>query len=187
MSKISVLVGEVVNGEPTLFNRLNQEIKNEKFYYIEVQFLDAKIKVVFSEYIKQEKYYGKIAVTGYLASLLNEEGKPDFFFYANLIESVDLDTPITNEISFTYKVTKTSRFKANSRGVDILPLVVADYTAQKTTSVLYLCARGQVARRLKDKPHGYYITGNGYLKQYRNIYEVIVLDLPEDGISEVSK
>lgn len=182
MSEVSKLIGEVVNGEP----KFHHEHDGESFYTIDVQFLDARIDVMFSEYILQGQYSGKVQVTGYLASTVVKNEKPQFFFYANLIESVDIDTPLTNELNFTYKVTKVSDFKVNRHGVDILPLVASDYTALHTTSVLYLCVRGKGARRLKNKEKGYYISAKGYLKQYRDIYEVIILDLPEDAIQDAA-
>lgn len=180
MSKVSKLVGEVVNGEP----KFHHEHDEEEFYVITVQFLDAQIDVMFSEYLLQGQFSGKVEVTGYLASTVAKGSKPQFFFYANLIESVDIDTPITNELNFTYKVTKVGDFKVNQHGVDILPLVASDYTALHTTSVLYLCVRGKGARKLKNKDKGYYINGKGYLKQYRDIYEVIILEIKDEDIQE---
>lgn len=181
MSRISTLIGEVVEGEPIF----SHEYEDESFYKISVKFRDAVIDVVFSEYILQGKFTGKVQVVGYLASNVVKDGKPEFYIYANSIESVDLDTPITNEITFSYKVTRVGDFKVSTRGVDILPLVASDYTPFHTTSVLYLCVRDKGARKLKDKQKGYYISGTGYLKQCRDIYEVIILKLGDDAISDV--
>lgn len=172
MSVTSKLVGEVTNGTPRDYLILN----GEHFYAIEVQFLDAPIDVLVSEYVKQDVYSGKVEVTGYLASTPSKEGHPTFYFLANSIESVPEDTPITNKVGFKYKVTKVSKFKANSRGIDLLPLVVADYTPHQTTSVIYMCLRGALARKHKDRGANYYISGEGYLKKYRDIYEIIVMD-----------
>lgn len=176
MSKISTLIGEVLDGKP----KFDHEVNGEKFYTISVQFLDAVIDVMFSEYILEEQFTDKIQVTGYLASIPRKGENPRFFFYGNKIESVDIDTPITNELNFSYRVTKVGKFKQNQRCMDILPLVAADYTALRKTSVLYLCARGQVARKLKGKEKGYYLNGKGYLKQYRDIYEVLIVELDDD-------
>lgn len=173
MSKISKLIGEVVDGQPRDFVSIN----NEMFKAITVQFLDAQIDVVISEYVAVQQYSGKIEVTGYLASNVQKGTVPMFFVFANDIVSVPEDTPVTNKVQFKYKVTKVSKFKSNSRGVDLLPLVAADYTAHQTTSVIYLCVRGLNARKLKDKKPGYYLTGEGYLKQYRDIYEIITTDV----------
>ena len=172
MSVVSKLIGEVIDGTPRDYLILN----GEHFLAIEVMFLDAPIDVLVSEYVKQESYSGKVEVTGYLASTPSKEGHPTFYFMANSIENVPDDTPISNTVNFKYKVTKVSKFKANSRGIDLLPLVVADYTAHQTTSVIYMCLRGALARKHKDKPAGYYISGEGYLKHYRDIYEIIVMD-----------
>ncbi|MCM1215115.1 MAG: hypothetical protein NC548_11415 [Lachnospiraceae bacterium] len=180
MGKVSKLIGEVIAGEPVFWD----EIDEESYYKIRVRFLDAEIDVVFSEYILQGMFSGKVEVTGYLASRITKGEKPDFYFHANLIESVDLDTPISNKVTFAYKVTKVGKFKVSQRGVDLLPLVASDYTAQHSTSVLYLCVRGKGARKLKDKEKGYYISGEGFLKQYRDIYEIIILNLEDDGIQE---
>lgn len=181
MSKISKLIGEVVDGDPVFAF----EEDDEQFFKIRVKFLDAEIDVLFSEYIIQGSYSGKVEVTGYLASDFVKNNEINFYFYANSIEAVDLDTPVSNTVEFTYKVTKVGQLKANRRAVDILPLVVSDFTARKTTSVLYLCIRGKWARKLKDKDKGYYISGKGFLKQYRNVYEIIVMDLEPDCVSDM--
>lgn len=173
MSKVSKLIGEVVDGTPRDYARLSGEL----FKAITVQLLDARIDVVISEFVAEEQYSGKIEITGYLASNAQKGSSPIFFLFANEIQNVPDDTPITNKVQFRYKVTKVSKFKSNSRGVDLLPLVAADYTAHQTTSVIYLCIRGINARKLKDKKPGYHITGEGYLKQYRDIYEIITTDI----------
>ena len=178
MSKISTLIGEVTDGKP----KFHSEVDGEKFYTIEVQFLDAKINVMFSQYLLQDEFCDKVKVTGFLASTPRKGDNPDFYFYGNKIENVDIDTPITNELNFSYRITKVGEFKQNQRCTDILPLVASDYTALHTTSVLYLCARGKVARKLKGKEKGYYVNGRGYLKQYRDIYEVLIIELDEDSV-----
>lgn len=183
MSKISKLIGEVIEGKPKFDHATND---GEKFYTIRVQFLDAEIDVMFSEYLLEDKFSDKIEVTGYLASTPRKNASPRFYFYGNQIKSVDIDTPITNELNFSYRVTKAGEFKQNQRCTDILPLVASDYTALHTTSVLYLCARGKVARKLKGKEKGYYVNGRGYLKQYRDIYEVLIVELEDENTADES-
>lgn len=173
MKKVSVLIGEVVDGTPKDYFMVH----DETFKTIRVAFLDAEIDVVISEYVAAESYDGKVKVTGYLASHVTRGSKPVFYFFANSIEETDADVPVTNEVNFSYNVTKVNKSKVNGRGIDILPLVVADYTSLQTTSVLYLCIRGKDARRLQNKPKGYTIEGKGYLKQYRDIYEIITTDV----------
>lgn len=177
MRKVSVLIGEVIDGNPKEYFKVN----DETFKAIHVAFLDAKIDVVISEYVAEASYNGKVRVTGYLASYVEKGKKPVFYFYANTIEEAEADADITNEVNFFYTVTKVNPAKVNSRGVDILPLVVSDYTSLQTTSVLYVCIRGKDARRLKTRPKGYTIEGKGYLKQYRDIYEVITTSVVVDG------
>ena len=173
MSIVSKLVGEVIDVSPRDFAR----ISGETFKAITVQLLDAKIDVVISEFVAKESYEGKVEITGYLASKVQKGTVPLFFIFANEIVEVPEDTAITNKVQFRYKVTKVSKFKVNSRGVDLLPMVAADYTAHQTTSVIYLCVRGLNARKLKDKKPGYYVAGEGYLKQYRDIYEIITTEV----------
>lgn len=177
MSKLSTLIGEVIDGTP----KLHHTTDGENFYTISVRFLDATIDVLFSEFIKQDSYEDKISVTGYLASEPRRGAKPYFYFYGSKIESVAIDTPITNEIEFTCKVTKVGDFKVNKRAVEVLPLIASDYTTNHTTSVLYLCVRGRDARRLYNREKGYYLSGRGYLKQYRDVYEVRVVEIYEDN------
>ena len=182
MSKISKLIGTVVDGKP----KFDHEADGEKFYTISVQFRDALINVMFSEYLLESQFKDKVCVTGYLASIPSKGERPNFYYYGNKIESVDIDTPETNELNFTYRVTKVSEFKVNRRSVDILPLVASDYTPLHTTSVLYLCARGKVARKLKGRKAGYYISGTGYLKQFRDIYEIIFTELEDISDDDIT-
>lgn len=176
MSKVSTMCGEVLDGNYTF----HHEEKGEKFYTINVKFRDAIIDVMLSQYLLEDKpMSGKINVTGFLASIPKRKDKPYFYFYANLVERVDIDAPLTNDVNFNYKVTHSSDFKTNSRGHDLLPLVASDYNALHQTAVLYLCARDQHARVLKSRTKNYFITGSGYLKQYRNIYEILIKDIDE--------
>ena len=177
MGKISTLIGEVVDGVPKLHHT---DSDGEHYYTIKVQFLDATIDVLFSEFVKKDSFEDKISVTGYLASEPRRGDKPYFYFFGSKIESVDIDTPITNEINFTCKVTKVGDFKVNRFGVEVLPLIGSDYTVRHTTSVLYLCVRDKDARRLYNREKGYYLTGKGYLKQYRDIYEIRVNELVDE-------
>ena len=172
MGKVSELIGKVVDGQ----RQLNRTIADEKFYTILVDFRGTVIRVLFSEYVSTKDYENdsKIKVTGCLMSDIADHKIPVFYIYGNTIESVDIDTETTNEISFSCTVTKVKEFKSNGRCVDILPLVVADGSPLSTTSVLYLCARSKVARKLKDKEKGYTITGVGYLKTFRDIYEIYI-------------
>lgn len=176
MSIISTMYGEVLDGE----YKFHHEVGDEKFYTINVKFRDAIIDVMLSQYLREDlPLKGKVKVTGFLASIPARKDVPYFYFYANLIERVDVDTPITNDVKFNYKVTHTSKFKTNNRGVDMLPLVASDYNPLHQTSVLYLCARDVNARMLKDRPMNYFITGSGYLKQYRDIYEILIHTVEE--------
>lgn len=170
MSTVSKLVGNVIDGKP----KFNREVKGEKFYTIDVQFLEAKIKVLISEYLVKESYDGVIEVTGCIMSDFKKKELPQFYFYANSIQNVDLDTPLTNELNFAGEVTKVGDFTTNARCRDILPLVMSTSSPLETTSVLYLCTRDRTARMLKDKSSKYNVEGTGYLKQYRDVYEILV-------------
>lgn len=175
MGKVSELIGEVVDGKLTL----NRTIDGEDFYTISVSFRGTVIPVLFSQYVNDKVFEAgtKLKVVGCLMSDISEGKLPVFYFYANSFEVLDLDAETTNVINFSCVVTKVREFKTNSRCVDILPLVTSDGSPLNTTSVFYLCARGSVARKLKDKEKGYTVTGTGYIKSYRDVYEIYIMDL----------
>lgn len=175
MGRVSELIGEVVDG--TLVE--NRKIDGETFYTIQVSFRGTVIPVLFSSFINDTVYPvdTKLKISGCIMSDIKEDTLPVFYFYANSIEVVDIDEESTNIINFTCTVTKVREFKTNGRCIDILPLVGADGSPLNSTSVLYLCARAQVARKLKDKPKGYTLTGTGYLKAYKDIYEIYIVDV----------
>lgn len=172
MGKVSKLIGCIIDGKP----KLNRTVDNEDFYTIDVSFRDTVIPVLYSQYLTDTEEFEKdtkIEVTGCLMSDINE-GLPVFYVYANSIESADIDAETTNKVTFSCQVTKVKDFSADSRCVDILPLVTSDVSPLDTTSILYLCARGSLARKLKGKEKGYVIEGEGYLKAFRDIYEVYI-------------
>lgn len=170
----STLIGTVLEGVPVF----EKEIRGEKFYTILVQFFDAPMKVLMSEYVMTSKYEGTIAVTGCVTSTHKRKTLPKFYFYASTIEAVDIDTPLSNEISFDGKIVKIGEFKLNTRNHDILPLVLKSSSPfHKQDTILYLCTKNTDARLLKDKPPGYNVTGTGYLKAYKDIFEVLVTSI----------
>ena len=181
MSIVSTLIGEVVNGKPVW----NRNISGEDFCTIEVSFRDTVIPVLFSSlvYDKDWDTSSKVSVTGCLISDIRDGKLPVFYFLANSIKSVDMDLETTNEINFSCTVTKVRELKMDSRCTDILPLVASDWTPLDTTSILYLTVRAATARKLKDKKKGYKITGKGYLKEFRDIYEISVNTV--DNLDEI--
>lgn len=172
MSNVSTLIGNVLKGVP----ELNRTIDGEKFYTIVVEFKSVVIPVLISEYICADRVFeDKISVTGCLMSDVYKKGKlPQFYFYANSIEAADMDAEVNNLINFSVTVTKVREFKHNDQCKDILPLVGAAGSPLSTTSVLYLCTINALARKLKDVPKGYALKGTGYLKQFRDVYEIYV-------------
>lgn len=181
MGKVSELIGKVVDGRL----KPNREINGEKFYTIEMSFRGTVIPVLFSQYVNSEVFENdvKFKVTGCLMSDIAENKLPVFYFYANSFEPVEMDAETTNVINFSCTITKVRDFKTNGRCVDILPLVASDGSPLNTTSVFYLCARSGDARKLKDKEKGYTINGTGYLKAYRDVYEVYILNI--DNLDEI--
>ena len=182
MGKVSELIGVVVDGTPTP----NREIDGEKFNTIKVSFRDTVIPVLCSEHVNTTVFDKgtKVKVVGCLMSDIEDNQLPVFNFYANSIELTDMDAESTNLINFSCTVTKVREFKTNSRCVDILPLVASDGSPLHTTSVLYLCAHSSVARKLKDKKKGYTISGTGYLKAFRDIYEILIVNV--DNLDELT-
>jgi hypothetical protein len=172
MGKQSELIGEVIDGKL----KHNRTIGDEEFDTILVSFKGTQIPVLFSHFVNSTDFENgsKLKITGCLISDIAEGKLPVFYFYANSIELADLDAETTNEINFSCTVTKVREFQSNSRCIDILPLVAADGSPLNTTSVLYLCARMQAARKLRNKEKGYTIVGRGYLKQFRDIYEILI-------------
>lgn len=171
MSKTSTLIGSVMDGTPIL----DRNINGENFYKILVEFRNAKIPVLMSEYTKtQSVYSGKVKITGSLISDVVKGQLPVYYIYANEIEEADQDEDITNEINFVCHISKSNGFKQDTRGRDILPLVGDNNSPLNTTSVYFICLRDADARKLKNKPVGYTIEGVGYLNSYRDVFEIYV-------------
>lgn len=177
MSKISTLVGEVIDGIP-VFHHEGQD--GERFYKIKVNFAGTEIDVVFSAYTKKDEYKDKIAVTGFLASRTAKYKVPDFFIFANKIVNVDIDTTTTNEICFQGKISRVGQMNTSLKGVDALTVYISDYTPLKSTSVLYICAKDKFARMLQHTPKGTYITGKGNIKPFKDVYEIVLSEIVDN-------
>lgn len=175
MGKVSELIGEVVDNEL----KLNRSVDGEDFYTIDVSFKGTVIPVLFSVYVNKTEFpiSTKLKVTGCLMSDVSVGGLPVFYIYASNLEVVDVDCETTNLINFSCQITKVKEFKTNTRCVDILPLVGAAGSPLNSTSVFYLCAKSSNARKLKDVPKGYTLVGSGYLKAYKDVYEVYITDV----------
>lgn len=173
MSKQSILVGTVIDGTP----KLNRTVHNEKFYTIDVEFKGTTIPVLISEYSVKEEYSDTIQVKGCVMSDFKKGELPKFYFYANEIINVDADTPVTNQVNFCGTVTKNRGFNTNTRCRDILALTISDTSPVGGVSVLYICARDAFAREFKDMDIPYNIEGTGYLKPYKDVYEILVTDI----------
>lgn len=182
-NKVSVLIGSVVEGTP----KLNRTIKGERFYTVKVSFNSTVIPVLYSQYVNDKEFEKdtKLKVTGCLMSDIADGKLPVFYIYANSIEVESIDCEECNLLNFSCTVTKVRDFKTNNNCTDILPLVASDGSPLCTTSILYLCAKHSTARKLRNKKKGYTISGNGYLKQYRDIYEIYIKDV--DNLDEICK
>lgn len=174
MSRTSVLVGTVIDGNPVE----NRVINNEKFYTIKAKFHKAEIRVLYSQYTFDNTLNKdtKIAVTGCLMSDIKQGSRPDFYLYANKIEVVDMDTESTNTLNFRCSITRVKDFCINSRCMEIQPLVAAERNPLGATSILYISARDGIARKLKDREKGYALAGKGYLRSYRDIYDITLIE-----------
>lgn len=182
MSKVSTMIGVVVDGKP----EYDRTINGEAFHTITVNFRGTQIRLLYSTIVctRTFKENTKVKVVGCVMSDTRRRKVPDYYFYCHSIEEVDVDSELTNTINFSSVVTKVGDFKVNSRCEDMLPLKTFDSSPIRTTTLLTLYVKGAFARRLKDKPKGYTIQGSGYLKKYRNGYEVIVTEVT--NIDELS-
>lgn len=183
MSKISTLVGTVVDG----IVKTDRIHKKEEFYTLLVDFKGCELPVLFSSYTKTADYVkdAKVQVTGCIMSDVRKGQYPKFYFYANQIDLVDIDSESTNTVNFSVKVTKVGNFTTTDRCTDILSLATSDKSPFGKTSVLFLVAKNQLARKLKGKEPGFLLVGNGKIKPYKDIYEIYIddvenLDDPEE-------
>lgn len=183
MGVITEIVGVVTDGALVK----NREYKGETFYTIKVKFLSAEIPVLFSEYVNSTVFDtdSKVKVKGCLMSDIITGSIPKFYFFANSIEPVDIDTDCSNEVNFLCTVTKVKKLTPNSRCEDILPLVCADKSPINTTSIIYLCVKGADARKLNGREKGYVIQGKGQLRTFRDVYEIWTTEI--SNIDEIVK
>lgn len=177
MNDRSVITGEVVDGTVTH----NRTVSSEAFNTVLISFRNNVIPVLFSEFLDfpECKAGDKIIVTGTLMSDW-EVGKPTtYYFYASKFELTDIDAETNNEINFDVFVTKVKELTTDGRGRDILPLMANKRSPLHTTSVLQLCAIDETARKLSRNKKGFQLSGKGYLKSFRDIFEILITSINE--------
>ncbi len=175
MGKVSELIGTVVCGQP----EYDRTVDEECFNTIQVKFRGLQISVLYSALTCTSQFRDgtKIKVVGCLMSDVRKNKYPKFYIYAHSISEVDIDSAPTNLIYFSCMVNNVREYTTNSRCIDILPLVATDTSPIGTLSVLYLCARKGDARRLMNIEKGYTLEGWGYLKCYRDVYEICIMKI----------
>ena len=144
----------------------------EKFYKVDVNLRQCTIPMVISEFNLDKIIKGKVKITGSLFSDCVPSQLPRFYIYANKLEPADPDVELTNEVAFTGTVTKVKPASVDAFGRDVVSMYISTVSPLNTESVLVL--KGQMARINKTKSPRFKVNGTGYVKPYRDVYEVLV-------------
>lgn len=174
MVSISELVGTIPHQDKVPFVGENKE----KFYKFNASFDDVDIPVVVSCFIWNDDYFGKVKVTGYLDTMLGDDGRYTQHIYAHSLKSVPPDEPDTKEITLCARITKLGDIFPTSNGVDMRRVVTTQTTYTGKTAVITIMAKKSAARVLGGYNKGDYIRGVGILTKHKNRYQVIVETVP---------
>lgn len=177
MGCVCEIIGEIkdtsttidrVCGDPSL-----GEVE-ERFYCVNVELRACTIPMVISEFNLDKIIKGKVKITGSLFSDCVPSQLPRFYIYANKLEPADPDVELTNEVAFTGTVTKVKPASVDAFGRDVVSMYLSTVSPLNTESVLFLVLKGQMARINKNLSPRFKVNGTGYIKPYRDVYEVLV-------------
>lgn len=170
------LIGEIVDPTPTVDRKCGDaslgEVE-ETFYAVEVHLRSCTIPVLISEYNLDQVIKGKVKITGSLFSDYVSNQIPRFYIYVNKLEPADPDVELTNEVSYMGTVTKIKPITTDAFGRDVLFMYVSTVSPLNTESVLFLVLKNQLARVNKDRTPHFKVRGTGYIKPFRDVYEII--------------
>ena len=162
-------------------NTANKELfketeKGEKFYTIPIYIRGGEILALISGYLLKE-INGRAKLKGYLESTSIREPREHMFtyFYINEMSQVSEDTPLTNKVSVSGKITKINKLITRTNGKHVLPIVISRVAGEKQTSVLHAAFTDADARKmntLRDKR--YNITAEGYITTRNTAIEVSI-------------
>ncbi len=175
------LIGEILDPDSITVDRVCGDVDlgevEETFYAVDCKIHSCTIKLLISEFNKDQIVKGKVKITGSLFSDYVSGQLPSFYIYANKLEAADPDADLTNEITFTGTVTKIKPITVDSYGRDVLFMYVSTVSPLKTESVLFLALKNQLARLNKDRTPHFKVRGSGYIKPFRDVYEIIATRL----------
>lgn len=170
------LVGEIEDSTATVDRVVGDKDlgeETETFYSVKVKLKTCEIPILVSEYNLDQIIKGKVRITGSLFSDYVSNQIPRFYVYANKLEAADPDEELTNEVSYMGTVTKIKPLSHDSYGRDVLFMYVSTVSPLNSESLLFLVLKNQLARVNKDRKPHFKVRGTGYIKKYRDVYEII--------------
>lgn len=186
MYTVNTLIGTIPEQEV----KLHHESKDEKFYIVKGNFNNAEMDIIVSEYVYDKSTTGRVKVTCDVASKWIRAPKARLWVYikAYNIEKVDESMPETNTVTLDAVVASVHEFCVTENGEEVLSMVVTCKGSRNREHTMYLCAKRNMARRLKNIKEGEHLYVRGYLKndKTRTSAEVLIRELCSD-ISEVKE
>lgn len=180
MGLACTIIGEIVDPTATVDRLCGDKSLGEveeKFYTVQVNLRSCTIPMLISEFNLDKVVIGKVKITGSLFSDCIPSQLPRFYLYANKLEAAEPDVELTNEVAFTGTVTKVKEASVDAFGRDVLPMYVSTVSPLNTESVLYLALKNQLARVNKNRKPRFKVRGTGYIKPFRDVYEIHVTQL----------
>ena len=163
----SELIGYIepnVNVRPIKINGTD-----EIFHILRCTFRGIDMDVVISSYV-YTGVTGTVKITGSYATQksADETGKIVHvpFIFAQSLESVPDDTPLTNKVRFELRVTKRYKFLVTDQGMEVLFLYGTVINAFNKIEVYKICLKRAYARKYSNCKKGTTITATAYIKSY---------------------
>lgn len=183
MQKISTLIGTISPNTTPVDYGTTENGTGEKFLLLRASFKTVTMDVVVSEYIYHGET-GRVKVTGGLCirRVEKEDGTytKHFFIYANNIEKADESEEETNRIHISGKLTSKRQYIVTKAGLELLFGYILVPDVMGDTSLMKVNMRRFLARKYKNAENGTVITGEGYIKTYKNSIEVLIDEITQE-------
>lgn len=174
-----MVISELTANIDTSKKELFVEEKGEKFYQLPIQLSTCEIIALLSEFLIKETN-GKAALKGYLRSSVVKEPREHLFTYFRVTEMnpVTDDTPLTNRVDISGRITKIGELKTLRTGKQVLPIIISRMSDDGNTSILHAVLYEAHARQLNSKRDSQFnITASGIILAKNSAIEVGIDEL----------
>ena len=168
---VSTLIGNIAPQE----RRVATVLHGETFYSFDTELKGVHIPMLVSEYTWDDKFVGKVKITGYLTRIQKNNGRALYLRAVDLAPAEE-DDALTNEFVLTGRIKRKRPYEITKNGVEIMQMVILLSLPNSQHNVgVTVVTKDSAARYYRNVEEGSSIDNvYGYLKQRGRTYEIVV-------------